>query len=148
MGDSVNNWLRRELNHNTALLTKLRQKLERSLDRQQDDPDADGNQRWVEPDLNEHGTPSRDWCRGFARYQTGVATLMQEQREQAKIQLLAKRAGLGELSDADYEREMVELGREAVKELSSADLVAELTRRGLSLPSPFPDDDDVPGMPS
>lgn len=139
---SVNNWLRKELSRNTALLTKLRDKLEKSLERQPDEPDADGRPRWTQPDLNENGTPSRDWCRAFARYQTGLATLMQEQREQTKIQLLAKRAGLGELSDEDYAREMVELGREAVRELSERDLVAELARRGLVLPEPLPADDD------
>jgi len=139
---SVNNWLRRELGKNTALLTKLREKLELALDRRQDEPDADGRPRWIEPDVNDHGTPSRDWCRGYARYQTGLATLLQEQREQTKMSLLAKRAGLGELSDEDYERELIELGRDAVRELSSGDLVAELQRRGVALPVPMPADDN------
>ena len=137
---SVNNWLRRELNHNTRMLGKLREKLEAALETRPGEPDADGRATVIPAELEPSGVPTRDWCRGFARYQTGVATLLQEQREQAKLALLAKRAGMGSLSDEDYEREMIELGREAVQSLSERDLAAELARRGLVLPSQLPDD--------
>lgn len=116
---SVNSWLRKELPRHTAVLTKMREQLEVQLDQ----------------DVNEHGTASRDWCRLFQRYQAAVQALMGEEREKTKMQLLAKRAGMASLSDDEYEREMIELGREAVKELSLEELGAEFLRRGLTLPA-------------
>lgn len=116
---SVNSWLRKELPRHTAVLTKMREQLEARLDQ----------------DVNEHGTASRDWCRLFQRYQAAVHALMGEEREKTKMQLLAKRAGMASLSDDEYEREMIELGREAVKELSLEELGAEFLRRGLTLPA-------------
>lgn len=131
---SVNAWLRRETPKHVELLTKLRDRLVRTLDPQLDDPDADGRERWIPADVNESGTPSRDWCRCYQRYQSGYMQLLQEERERTKMQLLAKRAGMAALTDDEYEREMVELGREAVRELSTDELAKEFLRRGMSLP--------------
>lgn len=115
---SVNAWLRKELPKHTDVLTRMREQLETQLD----------------VDINEHGTASRDWCRLFARYQSAVQALVSAEAEKVKMQLLAKRAGMASLTDEEYEREMIELGREAVRELSTEELGREFLRRGMSLP--------------
>lgn len=77
---SVTAWLLRETPKHLRLLSKLRRQCEEALT-VRFEADADGNQRAVPPDLNDSGTPTRDWCRAFARYQHGFDTLITEQRE-------------------------------------------------------------------
>ena len=89
----------------------------------------------IDLDCNESGTPSRDWARSFGRYDQGLRGLLSEQRERTKIKLLAGKAGMPALDDAEYERELRELGLDAVKQLSTADLAAELAARGLTMPA-------------
>lgn len=129
---NVNLWLQRELPKHTQLLSKLRERLEASLEPRRE-VDADGNVSYVPADVNAHGTPSRDWCRAFQRYAGSLGVILVEDREKAKVAMLAKKAGLATLSDDDYAREMHELGREAVRELSEGELIAEIRRRGLAL---------------
>lgn len=126
---SVNNWLRRETPKHTALLTKLREKLESTLE---DRWDTDG--LVVKADVNDFGTPSRDWCRAYQRYQNGFVTLLAEQREQLKLQLLASRSGQQPLSDEEYANGMRELALDALRELGTDELAKEFLRRGHSLP--------------
>jgi hypothetical protein len=126
---SVNTWLRRETPKHTQLLTKLREKLEATLENRYDE---DGHK--THADVNENGTPSRDWCRAYQRYQNGYVTLLAEQREQLKLQLMARRGGQEPLSDEEYERGMRELAIDALRELSTDDLAKEFLRRGHSLP--------------
>lgn len=126
---SVNNWLRRETPKHTALLTKLREKLESTLE---DRWDADG--LVIRADVNEQGTPSRDWCRAYQRYQNGFVTLLAEQREQLKLQLMARQRGQEPMSDDEFANGMRELAIDALKELSTDDLAKEFLRRGHSLP--------------
>ena len=128
--NSVDQWIRRETPKHAELLSKMRAKLEASLEER-----VDEHGFTVLPDLTPAGTPNRDWCRAFARYATGFANVLGQQLEREKMRLLAKRAGMATLTDDEYEREMIELGREAVKELPTADLAEELMRRGLTLPS-------------
>lgn len=136
---TVNAWLRKETPRHTALLAKLRERLERTLDRWTDE---DGITQL--PDVNEHGTPSRDWCRAYQRYAAGYATLLSEERERAKLQLMARLRGNGQvLTDEEFESGMRELAMQAVKELPTADLAQELMRRGLTLPSTQPDDEEA-----
>lgn len=78
---SVTAWLLRETPKHLRLLSKLRRQCEEALTLRADEPDADGNPRFIQPDLNDSGTPTRDWCRAFARYQHGFDTLIVEQRE-------------------------------------------------------------------
>jgi|SRR5262245_864551 len=127
-------WLRRETPKHLDLLTKLREKLEVSLTTRNED-DADGNTLVVPADLNDAGTPTRDWCRAFNRYQYGWSELMQRELEFRKLALLASKQGSAPLTDDEYEREMRELGREAVQQLDTGDLVDEFMRRGLAIPA-------------
>lgn len=115
---NVSDWLRSETPRHLQLLSKLREELEES----------------IKSDLNELGTPSRDWCRAFARYQQGYIGLLVEERERAKLSLLAKRAGAATLTDEEYEVEMRQLAKESIKELSTADLAAEFLNRGMAMP--------------
>lgn len=121
---TVSDWLRAETPRHLTLLSRLRERLEGSLDED------------VAVDENGHskGTPSRDWCRAFARYQQGYEHLLVEERERAKLALLAKRAGAATLTDEEYELEIKQLAKEAVRELPIADLAAEFLNRGMSVP--------------
>lgn len=130
---SVTNWIARETPKHTALLTKLRQKLESTLDERREQ-DEDGTVRYVKADVNEFGTPSRDWCRAYQRYQNGHFQLLAEQREQLKLQLMARRGGQEPLTDEEYAAGMRELAHDALRELSTDELAKEFLRRGHSLP--------------
>ena len=117
-------WLRLETPEHLRLLTRLRNRLAETLDTDLAH-DADGVTR---------GTPSRDWCRAYARYHQGYATLLVEERERAKLVLLARRSGQVSLTDDEYELELRKLKSEALGELSTADLASEFLRRGMALP--------------
>lgn len=78
----------------------------------------------------------RDWCRVYALYQQGFQFLVGEERERIKMQLLAKRAGMATLSDEEYEREMIDLGRQAVREIGDQELAAEVERRAARVLAP------------
>jgi len=125
-------WLRRETPKHLELLTKLRQRLERSLEPQVEQ-DADGRPQVIAADVNDAGTPTRDWCRAFQRYQNGWSELMQRELEFRKLAILASKKGNAPLSDEEYEAEMRELAREALQELSTADLATEFLRRGMTI---------------
>lgn len=134
---TVNEWLRTETHRNLNLLTKLREKLEASLEERPDvDPgtgiqrvNGDGKPMWLEADLNERGTPSRDWCRGYARYHGGYTAILVEERERYKLRLVAHRLGLEELSDDEFERGLEELANEALNNMTPEQLEAVLARR-------------------
>lgn len=121
---TVSDWLRSETPRHLKLLSDLRSRLEDSLD----------SDVAVDETGASKGTPSRDWCRAFARYQQGYEHLLVEERERAKLALLAKRAGHASLTDEEYELEMRQLGKEALKELPIADLASEFLARGMSIP--------------
>jgi hypothetical protein len=133
---TVNEWLRTETQKNLSLLTKLRQKLEGSLEERPDcDPTGaqrvndDGRLMWIAPDLNEFGTPSRDWCRGYARYHNGYTAILVEERERYKMRLMAHRAGFEELSDDEFTAGLEELATEALNNMTPEQLEAVLARR-------------------
>ena len=96
--------------------------------------------RTLEADVNEHGTPSRDWARSYGNYSQGLRGLLEEQRERIKLRLMAGKMGQAPLTDEEYEAGLRELALERVKELSTADLAGELAARGLTMPS-VPDDE-------
>lgn len=82
-------------------------------------------------DVNSSGTPSRDWARSFGHYSGGIRGMLAEQRERAKLKLLAGKTGQTPLTDEEYEQEMRQLAIEAVRELPEQELQAELERRGV-----------------
>lgn len=134
---TVNEWLRTETQRNLSLLTKLREKLEASIEERPDiDPgtglqrvNGDGKPMWIEADLNERGTPTREWCRAYARYHGGYTAILVEERERYKLRLVAHRLGLEELSDDEFERGLEELANEALNNMSPEQLEAVLARR-------------------
>ena len=91
--------------------------------------------RTLVTDCNEGGSPSRDWARSFGHYSQGVRGLLDEQRERVKLKLMAGKVGQAPLTDEEYEAGLRELGLEHVKQLSTADLAAELAARGLTMPA-------------
>lgn len=122
---SVSDWLRAETPKHCKLMTQIRERLEKAID----------------TDVNEHGTLSRDWVRSYGAYQKGYAALLIEERERAKLRLLADRSGHAPLTDEEYEHEMRTLALEAMKELPTADLASELIARGLPVPVAVDSDD-------
>lgn len=133
----VDAWLRSETPHHLGLLSRLRETLESTLEKR-----IDENGDLLPADVNEAGTPTRDWFRGMQRYQTSYIALMVEQRERYKLRLLAEKAGANTLSDEEYDNEMRELAREAIRELPTADLASEFLRRGMPIPVDDVDSDD------
>ena len=89
-------------------------------------------------------TPTRDWCRAFSRYQTGLNDLTNEQLKHAQLQLLAQRAGQGALTDEDYEAGLAELGVEAVKAMDRDVLQRALAERGLRVEEVADDEGEEP----
>lgn len=99
--------------------------------------------RTLASDSNEYGTPSRDWSRSFGHYSGGVRGLLSEQRERAKLKILAGRTGQAMLTDEEYDREMQQLRLETVHELTEQELTSELVRRGLTdIAAGIPDETD------
>jgi len=93
-------------------------------------------------DVNEAGTPTRDYNRSLANYSKGMLGLLAEQRERTKLKLLAGKAGQVPLTDEEYEAEMAQLGLQAVRELPAEQLRAELERRGVRVLEVEERDDD------
>lgn len=138
----VSAWLRLETPRHLELLTKIRETVTAALT-PRTEYDADGRANVIPADLNDNGSPARDWCRAYQEYRRGYETLLVEERERAKILVLAQRAGQTPLTDEEYETEMRKLGLEAVREMDDAELQEEIRRRGLTQqqldPGPDPD---------
>lgn len=114
----VAKWLRDETTEHLSLMTKLRNRLAATMD----------------TDVNENGTPSRDFCRALQRYQHVFALLLTEERERIKLRLMMGKAGEEMLSDEEYEQEMKSLAAESLGTLPLDVLHRELERRGASAP--------------
>jgi hypothetical protein len=110
-------WLRGEATKHCDLLTKLRERLLTTID----------------SDITENGTPSRDWCRAYGRYQTGIKDYLAEERERAKLSLLANKGGQEQLTDEQYREGLRQFALESIGEASDTTLKAELERRGLKV---------------
>ncbi len=123
-----------ETERHMALLEKLGQKLHATMD--------------VEVCTDNNGsktsdTPNRDWCRSYGRYQTGMASLLVEERERSKLRLLAERnGGQRALTDEEYDAEMRVLAIEALRAMPPGELEAEVERRGLVVQVPDEREDD------
>lgn len=126
---SVSAWLRAETPEHLALLSRMRERLVRKLDRA-DKADGEPSGERRDP------VPDRDWCRLAQRYQTGYHALLVEERERSKLALMARLRGDGHvLTDEEYETGLRELQQAALKDLPPADLEAELARRGIKMPA-------------
>jgi hypothetical protein len=136
----VSQWLRGETPKHTELLTKLRETITASLS-PRTEYDGDGKPTVTPADINEAGTPTRDWCRAYAQYRGGYEMLLAEERERAKLLVMAQRSGQQPLSDEEYQREMRLMGLEAVRELDVGQLAEEIQRRGLTPAQLVPPDD-------
>lgn len=122
----MRDFLEQEGEAQTRILTTLRGRLERGA--------AAADPKSVEP-------PSREWVRAASLYFDGYRHLATMELERAKLELdrvrvrlLAKRAGIHELSEAEYEEQVAALGRESVAALPDEEVLAEARRRGLALP--------------
>ncbi len=115
-------FLRREAEAQTAMLLRLRERLDRDLDKL--------DREKIE------GVPGKEWRRAAKLYIDGYRTLAQLELETARLRLLAQRQNEQRpLSDDEYEREIGQLGREAVKTLTDEEFQLEAERRR-SLPAP------------
>lgn len=92
----------------------------------------------LDVDVNEAGTPTRDWCRTATNYGTGIRGMLAEQRERAKLQLLAGKQDM--LSDEQYQAELRALAVESLGDLPADVIQAELDKRGLKV-EPVGDDE-------
>lgn len=127
-------WMAKALPKHTELVDKLRERLWVALDPQRIVDERTGEVSYVPAETNTSGLPNTEWRATFRRYSAAFNVLLVEDREGMKVQLLAKRAGMATLSPEEFEREMIELGREAVREISDEEIAAEIRRRGLALP--------------
>lgn len=110
----VTKWLLEETPEHMALMSRLRQRLSDTM----------------MSDVNEHGTPTRDWARILGRYQLTYKTLLDEDRERMKMRLLMAKEGQDLLSDDEYEKELATLAVESLGTLPADALQRELERRG------------------
>ena len=118
----IGEWLRQRTPQHLELLDKMRDSLMRHM-----------------PVV---GMPDREWARVAGLYLSSWNAMSAEEREGRKLDLMARLKGAGHvLSDDEFERGMIELAAASVRELDTGDLVAELTRRGLTLPSASTDPD-------
>jgi hypothetical protein len=106
----VTAWLMRETPEHMQLMSDLRARLADTM----------------KTDVTEAGTPSRDWCRAFGRYQGTYQMLLNEDRERLKLRLLMKS---DDLSDEQYEAELRSLAVDSLGTLPMDALQKELARR-------------------
>lgn len=80
--------------------------------------------------IRDEPNPDRDWCRAYGHYRGQLQALLAEERERAKLQMLAARRQI--LTDEEYAQELALFSGEAVEQLSDGELEAELQRRGVT----------------
>lgn len=112
-------WLRRETPHHLELLTQLRGQLAATMHK----------------DVNEFGTPSRDWCRAMQRYGSAYQLFLIEERERFKLRLLMARTGDSLISEEEYEQEIKVLAVESLGVLPEDMLHREIERRRALAPA-------------
>lgn len=114
----ISRWLRERTPQHLDLLDRMRASLLHNL--------PEGSR----------GIPDRDWARIGGLYLQAFNALLAEERERAKLALMARLKGGGAvLTDEEFENGIRDLALQAIRELSTADLVNELTKRGLTLPA-------------
>lgn len=104
-------FLRKEAEQQAELLVRIRERVQRDLEKHDDVPGEDTMR-----------------CAKFA--QEGFKVLATLELETAKVRLLAQRLnGKQPLTDEEYQAELEALGRDAIGALSAEELEAELARR-------------------
>lgn len=112
-------FLRRKPEQQVGMLTALTDRLERDLAK-----------------LPDGQLPSKEWVRAARLRLDAYRTLATLELDTARVRLLAELANQrAPMTDEQYEREIAELGRDAVRALSVEELEAELERRR-ALPAP------------
>jgi hypothetical protein len=94
----------------------------------------------LDVDVNENGTPSRDWARCYGNYRQGMMSLVQERRESQRLALQAQAAGVPVLSDAEYEAQLKLLTAEVLRELPVDELAPALAARGIVIETDLEDE--------
>jgi hypothetical protein len=74
--------------------------------------------------------PDRDWARCYGHYRGTNKDLLTEQREGIKLRHALQQTGK-ELTDAEYASEMLELGKETLRTLTTEEVTSALAERGL-----------------
>lgn len=87
-------------------------------------------------DVNEAGTPTRDWCRSLGHYRGGMQNLLAERREMRKLALMerlqeTKQAHV--FTEEAFAAEMKELRDYVARDLSDTELELEIKRRGIKV---------------
>ena len=113
----IGEWLRQRTPQHLELLDKMRDSLMRHM-----------------PVV---GMPDREWARVAGLYLSSWNAMSAEERERAKLLLMAARSGNGPapIPDDELEAEIKRLAEAALKELPTADLAIELANRGLTMPN-------------
>lgn len=93
-------------------------------------------------DQNENGSPARDWCRGYQRYQTGIKDLLSEQREALRLRYELKLEGK-QLTDEEYRAELLDLGKETLRSLTRDELSKLLADAGVDVEAVDADAEDA-----
>jgi len=124
----LSRWLRSETMPHAEMLTKLRQRLERSLE-----PHTDEDGRLQPAETEPSGAPTRGWCRGYVAYQGGFRILVEEQRHRDQMVLAARLKSQVPMSEQEYHEGMAEMAADAIQIVSNENLVAELKRRGIEV---------------
>lgn len=89
-------------------------------------------QQTIAEDINENGTPTRDWCRAYGQYRGTVKDLLSEQREAIRLRHLIK-TGDEPLDELSYQRELLELGKESIATMTKDELAEVLKQRRLTV---------------
>lgn len=76
--------------------------------------------------------PDRDWARCYGHYRGTNKDLLTEQREGIKLRHQLQQTGK-ELSEEDYAAEMLDLGKEALRTLTTEEVSQVLAERGLKV---------------
>lgn len=82
--------------------------------------------RYPQSGKGEGPLPDEDWQRLYAEYGRNVIALLREQRAR---QALHEKAGVPQLTDAEYEAELKEVARDAVRTLPADELQLLLDER-------------------
>lgn len=131
---SLSRWVKSEMMPATALLTRMRERITGALDPHVE-VDADGRRRTVAADVTPAGAPNRDLCRGIQEYLKGFKILIEYQQKCDQMVLIARNRSQNPMSEDEYVAGMAEMMSEVLTMISKEDLLAELAKRGIKVPT-------------
>lgn len=76
--------------------------------------------------------PDRDWARCYGHYRGTTKDLLTEQREGIKLKHALQSSG-HEITDEQYTQELLDLGKEALRTLTTEEVTQVLAERGLKV---------------